>query len=177
MKINVPEEYESLGDVFFSALRQAAEGKGRERHAEDGEPYERQIICEVARRVGLGYPLGQAVKKIYESQRLIPQLGVQELLGAMNYIAAAYIVMQERMDEEGRRFREGAASSRAEGCEELVQPRSLFPGDAVEVLVGGEWEKGVYCRALGRGKHEVILDAGGAISVSDELLAKKGAEQ
>ena len=113
--INVPSEYISLGLVMQSALEQASKGKGRERHASEGESYEDQIICEVARRVGLGYPLGQAVKKIYESQRLIPQLGVQELLGAMNYLAAAVIVMQERMEEEGRRFREGFANSKTEG--------------------------------------------------------------
>lgn len=139
MKINVPEEYESLGDVFFSALRQAVEGKGRERHAEEGEAYEDQIICEVARRVGLGYPLGQAVKKIYESQRIGGVRGMDELLGAINYVAAAYIVMQERVkaetakeqaefsaafdktaDEMNAKVLEGIMKH-AEGCEELVQ--------------------------------------------------------
>ena len=115
--VNVPSEYISLGLVMQSALDQASKGKGKERHASEGEAYEDQIICEVARRVGLGYPLGQAVKKIYESQRLIPQLGVQELLGAMNYLAAAVIVMQERMEEEGQRFREGFAHAEGGRCQ------------------------------------------------------------
>ena len=92
--------YFSLKTVLREAIEQAESGKGKERHAEAGEPFERQIICEVARRVGLGYPLGQAVKKIYESQRLGGVKGMDELLGAINYVAAAYIVMQERVKAE-----------------------------------------------------------------------------
>ena len=132
-------EYFSLRQVLKQALDQAEKGKGKERHAEAGEPFERQIICEVARRVGLGYPLGQAVKKIYESQRLGGVRGMDELLGAINYIAAAYIVMQERVkaetakeaaefsaaldktaDEMNAKVLEGVMKH-AEGCEELVQ--------------------------------------------------------
>lgn len=109
--INVPGEYISLGLVMQSALDQASNGKGRERHASEGEAYEDQIICEVARRVGLGYPLGQAVKKIYESQRIGGDAGVQELLGALNYVAAAVIVMREGVEP----------APKAEGCEALVE--------------------------------------------------------
>ena len=130
--------YESLATVYDSAIEQASEGKGKERHAEAGEPYENQIICEVARRVGLGYPLGQAVKKIYESQRLGGDAGLQELLGALNYVAAAFIVMQERVkDETAKRQEEFSRAldktanemnakvlegvmKHAEGCEDLV---------------------------------------------------------
>lgn len=88
--------YAALEAVLDRALAQASQGKGKERHAVDGEPFERQIICEVGRRVGLGYPLGQAVKKVYESQRLGGARGVAELLGAINYIAAAIVVMEEQ---------------------------------------------------------------------------------
>ncbi len=109
--LSVPEEYNTLWRVYIAAYEQASEGKGRERHAEAGEPYEKQIICEVARRVGLGYPLGQAVKKVYESQRLGGVRGLDELLGAMNYLAAAFIVMQEGLEP----------APKAEGCEDLVQ--------------------------------------------------------
>lgn len=108
--INVPGEYISLGLVLQSALEQASRGKGRERHASAGEAYENQIICEVTRRLGSGYPLGQAVKKIYEAQRLGGERGIAELLGAINYIAASVIVMKE---QEPR--------PKAEGVEELVQ--------------------------------------------------------
>lgn len=97
-KREIPDEYLALVNVFEDAARQAAFGKGKARHAEEGEAYEDQIICEVARRVGLGYPLGQAAKKIYESQRIGGERGVAELLGAINYIAAAVIVMREGME-------------------------------------------------------------------------------
>lgn len=91
---SVNVKYVSLWRVLNDAYEQAAVGKGRERHA-NGEAFEDQIICEVTRRLGLAYPLGQAVKKIYESQRLGGDSGVRELLGAINYVAAAVIVMRE----------------------------------------------------------------------------------
>jgi hypothetical protein len=90
--------YRSLFDTLMDAYTQASEGKGKERHA-SGEPFEHQVICEVTRRLGQGYPLGQATKKIYESQRLGGERGVAELLGAINYLAAAIIVMREPTDE------------------------------------------------------------------------------
>jgi len=89
--------YEMLADVLTLALNQAASGKGKERHAKDGEPFQQQKICEITRRVGLGYPLGQATKKAYESLR-IGDRGPAELLGAINYLAAAVIVMREEID-------------------------------------------------------------------------------
>jgi hypothetical protein len=94
--------YESLINIFDEAYLQASNGKGKERHA-SGEPFDKQVICEIARRLGpdplsqsVG-PLYQAVKKIYESQRLSGEAGVRELLGALNYIAAAIII--RRKDE------------------------------------------------------------------------------
>lgn len=93
-------EYGALADVLRDAYDQAATGKGRERHARDREPFEKQQICEITRRVGIGFPLGQAMKKIVESQRLAPGHDVQELLGAINYLAAAVIVMREREGKE-----------------------------------------------------------------------------
>lgn len=94
-KINIEPGYEPLSRVLMNALDQAQLGKGKERHA-DGESFDQQVICEVGRRVGLGYQLGQAVKKIYESQRLEGEHGVNELLGAINYISAAIIVRREK---------------------------------------------------------------------------------
>ena len=87
--------YDSLQRVLTDALLQASEGKGRDRHAQEGEPFDRQPILEVTRRLGLGYPLGQAVKKIYESQRLVPEAAVRELLGSIVYCAAAVIRIRE----------------------------------------------------------------------------------
>lgn len=92
--------YESLTAVLSAALDQASVGKGVERHAKAGEPFDRQKICEITRRVGLAFPLGQAIKKAEESIRLGDR-GPYEILGAINYLAAAHICMSEQV-EAGR---------------------------------------------------------------------------
>ena len=89
------EAYLSLHLIMQEALEQASEGKGKERHAKEGELFEKQPICEIARRLD-GGPLYQAVKKIYESVRLPGEAGVRELLGAINYIAAEVILRREK---------------------------------------------------------------------------------
>lgn len=94
----VPKGYESLAAVLDGAMDQAAGGKGKERHAGTGEPFDRQKICEITRRVGLGYPLGQAIKKATESLRLGDR-GPDELKGAINYLAAAHHVMVEMLEQ------------------------------------------------------------------------------
>ena len=93
MTIDIPEGYEALGLAFTAAVAQAARGKGSERHSYDGEPFSEQLIFEIPRRLGAcgsGFLLGQAVKKIYESVRLEPERARAELLGAINYLAAAW---------------------------------------------------------------------------------------
>lgn len=93
MQIEVPKGYESLGVVLQMAIMQAACGKGKERHA-SGEPFEQQKICRISRAVGTGFAIGQALKKAEEAPRL-GAMGVDELLGAINYAAAGCIVMAE----------------------------------------------------------------------------------
>ena len=181
--ITVPSEYISLGLVLQSALEQASRGKGKERHASEGEDYSDQIICEVTRRLGSGYPLGQAVKKIYEAQRLGGEKGIAELLGAINYIAAAVIVEQEELEaerEEDNRDREFlnsvfapyAEKPKAEGCEK----QKFKAGDKVQIRVTLSsvsdriWVDGTYARH-DRGSafpHAVYNDAGLEENVKDE---------
>lgn len=87
--------YASLRHVLDKAFSQASEGKGKERHAEEGEPFEKQQIVEIGKRLqgnAAAGPLFQAVKKIYESGRLDDEKGIHELYGAINYIAAAIIL-------------------------------------------------------------------------------------
>lgn len=157
--INVPGEYISLGLVLQSALEQASKGKGKERHASEGEAYENQIICEVARRVGLGYPLGQAVKKIYESQRIGGERGVAELLGALNYVAAAVIVMREGMEtapkaDEEPKFKPG----------DRVQYRVTLPSVSDSL-----WRDATYVEHRGAVPHpHTIRSDMGIIFVKDE---------
>ena len=92
--------YEAFKRILAEAYNQAAYGKGKDRHAEECELFEKQPICEISRRVGLGYPLGQAVKKIYESKRLSGERGIGELLGAINYLVAAIIVRREENESD-----------------------------------------------------------------------------
>ena len=96
------DDYASLVEVMEDAVAQAQNGKGLERHA-NGEPFEDQKICRGARQFGIGGPLFQASKKIDEAHRMATsgnfkhgtERAVQELLGAINYIAAAVIVLRE----------------------------------------------------------------------------------
>lgn len=93
--MNEKEQYKELYNVLLAAYDQASGGKGKQRHAKEEEPFEKQKICEIARRVGNGYQLGQAIKKSMESQRLPYPQNIQELYGAINYLAAAAIIMEE----------------------------------------------------------------------------------
>jgi hypothetical protein len=86
--------YTKLKEVLHDAFIQSSQGKGKERHS-SGEAFENQPILEITRRLGLGYPLGQAVKKIYESQRLDKDASMRELLGAIVYIAGAVVRLKE----------------------------------------------------------------------------------
>lgn len=88
----VDDGYDCLRHVLAMALEQANAGKGKERHA-NGKPFDRQPIMEIGRMVGSGYPLGQAMKKAQESTRLPPDRAKAELLGAINYLAAAYLLL------------------------------------------------------------------------------------
>lgn len=91
-------DYQMLETILVEAKSQACDGKGKERHAVDGEAFEKQQICEIGRRLKgnpAAGPLFQAVKKIYESGRLGGEAGVRELLGAINYIAAGIVLTRE----------------------------------------------------------------------------------
>lgn len=96
MTIDIPEGYESLGLALGEAVAQASRGKGADRHAEKGEPFSDQLIMSIPKRLGEGgecFCLGQAAKKIFESRRLAPAPARAELLGAINYLAAAWSLL------------------------------------------------------------------------------------
>jgi len=100
--MKIEEQYNTLATVLSMAFDQASVGKGKVRHA-DNEPFDKQIICEVSRRLQnhpTAAPLFQAVKKIYESGRLNPPAAIHELLGAINYTAAAIILLKEKFENE-----------------------------------------------------------------------------
>lgn len=85
--------YELLMTVLMDAYQQAANGKGSDRHG-NGLNFEDQDLLEITDRVGIGFPLGQAIKKICEGQRLTTDLARKEFLGAIVYLAGAIIWME-----------------------------------------------------------------------------------
>jgi len=90
----VKDGYFPLFSVLNEALNQAQSGKGEERHG-NGLPFMEQPALTITRAVGLGFPLGQAMKKIQECQRMEPDAAKRELLGAINYLAAAILSFDE----------------------------------------------------------------------------------
>lgn len=97
--------YESLAAVLDNALHQAQAGKGQERHAVDGEPFHDQQIVQLGEWMGgsTAFAIGQACKKAIESTRfsVTPERAIAELLGAINYLAAAVLVIQRRQRSSG----------------------------------------------------------------------------
>ena len=93
----MPQRYRLLRDILMKAGNQAEFGKGKERHA-DGENFEDQKICVIGRWLKdspVAGPLQQAVKKIVESSGFTPTRAIHELHGAINYAAAAIVLLQE----------------------------------------------------------------------------------
>ena len=89
------DKYVKLADVLNKAYLQAAEGKGKERHANENN-FEDQPIMTISKLLNSNDgPLFQAMKKIQESKRLERDRAINELLGAINYIAAAIIYLEQ----------------------------------------------------------------------------------
>lgn len=92
--------HEALAAVLTEAYNQAASGKGRERHARD-KPFLRQPILEIGRMLSSADgEIFQVIKKAQEASGMVergqPDRAVAELLGAINYAAAAVILIRER---------------------------------------------------------------------------------
>jgi hypothetical protein len=87
--------YESLAQVLARAFDQASNGKGHERHG-NALPFHKQPMQSICGQVGAGFVLGQAIKKVQESQGLPAGRDTAELLGAINYIAGAVIFVESQ---------------------------------------------------------------------------------
>ena len=161
MTIDIPEGYESLGLALGEAVAQAARGKGADRHAEKGEPFSDQLIMSIPKRLGDGgecFCLGQALKKICESRRLPPDRARAELLGAINYIAAAWSLLG------------GGESVFAPEDRAMTMPLCA-EGERVKYAVQGKWEDGAYVGVDPQGKHVVCV--GNSFIHLDESLVRK----
>ncbi len=96
MTINMNKEgYYALAATLEGAYNQAAEGKGNDRHNPHGTSFLNQPIMLITEAVGVGFPLGQALKKIQEANTMLvrgnPDQAIRELQGAIVYVAAAII--------------------------------------------------------------------------------------
>lgn len=97
--------YVHLRAILDEAYEQAAEGKGKERHA-GGKPFLRQPIMEIGRMTGMAYQTGQAMKKLQEAHTLLrlsekgSEAAVRELLGAIVYCAAAVLLIRENEEKK-----------------------------------------------------------------------------
>lgn len=100
--VNVAPGYEPLAQTLYRALEQSQSGKGKERHARGGQPFLQQPIMEIGRMVGPGYQIGQGMKKGQEAMGLpTADRQVAELLGAINYFAAAILLIEEGSGSNG----------------------------------------------------------------------------
>lgn len=95
-----PGNYDSLRRVLDAAYTQAAEGKGAQRHGQN-RPFEDQPMQQISTLLG-GHTglLYQAMKKTQESVRLDKGAAVQELLGAIVYLAGAILNLEKSDDQE-----------------------------------------------------------------------------
>jgi hypothetical protein len=125
--------YFSLAEVLRRAFDQASAGKGKERHA-NALPFEKQPMQTIADQVGIGFLLGQAIKKVQESQSLPAGRNINELLGAINYLAGAVIYLEAQLAKRTA----------------PPQPGSLTPSDVARHLSerANENRPQPYCRCL-----------------------------
>lgn len=93
------EGYTSLAIALQGAYLQATQGKGTLRHNPHGYGFMAQPIMTITDSVGIGFPIGQAMKKSQEAATMVDRgLGdaaIRELQGAIVYLAAAIIHLEE----------------------------------------------------------------------------------
>jgi hypothetical protein len=98
MKIEVEVEkgYEPLANVLIQALNQSQFGKGKQCHA-NNLPFLQQPIMTRAREVGEGGLAFQSMKKILEAFNCRERSrAVEDMLGAIVYVAAQVLLRKER---------------------------------------------------------------------------------
>jgi hypothetical protein len=102
--ISVSQGYEPLAEVLYQALDQAQHGKGAIRHS-NGLPFLQQPIMTGGRECGAGGLIFQARKKALEALNCEDDgRAIQDMLGAINYLAAAVILRREQAEKDGPYF-------------------------------------------------------------------------
>ena len=80
-----------LQEAFDAVIAQVTTGKGQ-RHGGGEQPFFEQPWFSTTQQVGIGFPLGQAMKKLGESSSKPDAESFEtELLGAIAYAAMAYL--------------------------------------------------------------------------------------
>lgn len=92
--------YEDLARVLTEAHDQSAKHKGAARHADrPNQNFSDQPLMRITERYGPGFPLGQAEKKQDEAYKMFARTEFaackQELLGAIVYLAAAVLYVED----------------------------------------------------------------------------------
>lgn len=97
LELGSASDYASLRSVLARAHAQASSGKGVDRHG-NGKPFEQQLIVTLGQELqgSTDFNVGQACKKAIEAKRLPVEKAVAELLGAINYLAGAVIILESR---------------------------------------------------------------------------------
>jgi hypothetical protein len=129
--------YEKLDDVLARAYRQASAGKGVERHAA-GEPFHEQPMQIISDLVGVGFCIGQAIKKAHESQRLPHDRAVAELLGAINYLAGAVIYMEQRRQPTLNKLNSPANDNQQVWCTHCVDKSNCMHLEVCVIDAGAQ---------------------------------------
>jgi hypothetical protein len=87
--------YKPLAEILQEALNQAQHGKGKRCHA-NSKPFLDQPIMTGARECGAGGMAFQSRKKILEALNCKDdERAIEDLLGAINYVAAQIILRRE----------------------------------------------------------------------------------
>lgn len=94
---------ELLESVFRDAVAQVEKGKGAQRHGQTGDIVTQPAFW-ISEHFGLGFLLGQTVKKMHEAQER--NLGFdeweKEMLGALAYLGLAIASVRHRLPEDHR---------------------------------------------------------------------------
>lgn len=93
------DPFAALRHTFNEALTRATVSKGIERHNRPNADFEEQPIMEIPRMLGdagIGFLLGQIMKKCQEAARLEADAAIKELQDVMVYAATAILHIQEK---------------------------------------------------------------------------------
>jgi hypothetical protein len=100
IKSSPDKSYRKLEEILKAAYEQAANGKGKERHA-NGKPWEEQPMNTIANEEGIAFLTGQAKKKVGEARKLPVDMAIKEYLGAIVYLCGAIYYLETHEGNNG----------------------------------------------------------------------------